>query len=196
MVIFTGLSLILAISSLISLPRKRVQVDAYTDCTQALWLDTATVYTTPIVAIPPTLNCTAYPAGTGAECWLKMAVSKGHWRLKIKTQDTVGATLLRSCDSMCQSTLVLPPAGELDWKTQYQDTVYVLLSSHLMATATVELGRYQLGAECLYPTFVGFPCLAKLKPAREDLDQEWNDAIELDRKLKYRHDEDTDRGPE
>lgn len=154
----------------------------YPTCAQALNIDTVTLYSVTGMPTPASINCMSYPLGTGSECWMQLPVVQGHWRLKIKTADTLGITLLSTCDSVCLS-MPLHGGGVLDFKTWNQvDTFYVMLSKPLPFTTVVELGRYYEGDECLTPYYAGNLCDAKQRLEDREWEYIYKNEAEADRK--------------
>lgn len=131
---------------------------SYMDCQNYRAVDTATLYSFQMPAQPMTGPCNRdlYPCGTGYEWWGMAHLPAGSWRLKLKPTGNVCLDLLTSCDSVCQQVNANGPV-ELDWKNDLPKRYWIHLSSGQAANVIFEIGRYELGTECI-PVFWGEPC--------------------------------------
>lgn len=125
-------------------------------CAQAVPMDTAQLYQFALPRTSPGAPCEAYACGYGHEWWGVIALPPGSWRLKVKNADPVCVSLLSHCDSICQATTI-QAGGVLDWKSSRPQRWTVFVSAGAPVSLAMEVGRYELGQECV-PQYWGDPC--------------------------------------
>lgn len=126
-------------------------------CQGATVLDTAQQYSVALQGGQSSAPCEAYKCGQGFEWYGTAELPAGHWRAKIQASHPVCVALLSACDSVCQE-LTIPARDVIDWKSDAQRRWWIVATAGQPIHLTLEVGRYELGVECITPTYWGPPC--------------------------------------
>lgn len=151
-------SLIFALIMLSSIVGKNMsRATAAAGCLGAVSIDTAQQYNVALAGSQPTAPCESYQCGQGYEWYGTAELPAGHWRAKIQASHPVCIALLSACDSVCQE-ITIASRDVLDWKSQSQQRWWIVGTAGQPIHLVLEIGRYEIGTECLTPTYWGPPC--------------------------------------